>query len=257
MAASLLPTDRRERRIALLAMTAFVLCWEIVVITFAIPAYILPAPHAILQRLWLELHTAIVWQHIWATASVSLLAVLLAAAIGALTGWLSYHVPWFRAWTGWLLVSTQAVPVIAIAPLVFLWIPDEFWSRVCVAVVITFFPVYAATLTALQRIPRELREVASLEGVTIRTGWLWYEAALAAPVMFAGLRTSMVLATTGAVVSEYLGGRYGLGALLNIARGFFDTTLVFVAVVILILMTSAYSMLFLSLEAWVLRRADA
>jgi len=72
-------------------------------------------------------------------------------------------------------------------------------------------------------------------------------------VIFAGVRTSMVLATTGAVVGEYLGGRYGLGALINVARGMFDTTLVFVAVVILIGMTLVFSQVFYTVEQSFLR----
>lgn len=234
------------------AILAFVAVWELATTLFALPPFLLPAPHAIFARLWVELHTAVFWQHIAATTSVAAVAVVIACCVGVALGWLSFHVPFFRALTRWSIVGTQAVPVIAVAPLLFLWIADAYWARVCVAVVITFFPAYAAAETALQRIPRELREVASIEGVTIWNGWLWYEAALAAPVLMAGLRTSMVLATTGAVVGEYLGGRYGLGALVNIARGLFDTTLVFVAVVVLIAITSLWSAFFHAIEAMIL-----
>lgn len=121
---------------------------------------------------------------------------------------------------------------------------------------ITFFPLYAATITALQRIPRELREVASLEGYTRLRAVYAYEAALAFPVIVAGLRTSMVLATTGAVVGEYLGGRYGLGALLNVARGLFDTPLMFVAVTVLIVITMCFAAAFRRIEHLVMRTLE-
>jgi NitT/TauT family transport system permease protein len=71
--------------------------------------------------------------------------------------------------------------------------------------------------------------------------------------MFSGLRTSIVLATTGAVVGEYLGGRDGLGALINIARGLFDTPLVFVAIVWLITITLGLTAFLTLIERRVLR----
>ena len=66
----------------------------------------------------------------------------------------------------------------------------------------------------------------------------------------------MVLATTGAVIGEYLGGRYGLGALLNVARGLFDTPLMFVAVMVLIVMTLGFAVVFRYMERMVMRTLE-
>ena len=238
------PRSLSTRPLTILSVVLFFVCWELCVYGLSVPRYILPAPHVIFLRLATELTTAILWQHIWATCSVAILGLSIALCIGIPIGWLTYHSYRFHAATGWIIVATQAIPVIAIAPLFFLWVQSEYWSRVLVTIVITFFPLYAATITALQRIPRELREVASLEGYSRLHALQVFEAALAVPVVLAGLRTSMVLATTGAVVGEYLGGRYGLGALINVARGLFDTPLIFVAVMILIGMTAGFATLF-------------
>ena len=242
-----------NRVISVISAGLFFSAWETICLVFKIPRYVLPSPHEILIRLFYELHTTILWHHIWATFSVALIGMFIALCIGIAFGWASFHSTIFRAASHWLIVSTQAVPVIAVAPLLFLWVQNEYWSRVMVTVVITFFPLFSTTFTALQRIPVELREVANLEGYSRGQAWTTYEAALATPVIFAGVRTSMVLATTGAVVGEYLGGRYGLGALINVARGMFDTTLVFVAVVILIGMTLVFSQVFYSVEQSFLR----
>ena len=244
------------RAVTILSVVLFFVCWEVCVYYFAIPRFILPAPHVIFLRLAVELTAISLWQHIWATYSVALLGLCIALCVGLPVGWITYHSRRFSATTGWFVVSTQAIPVIAIAPLLFLWVQSEYWSRVLVTIVITFFPLYAATITALQRIPRELREVASLEGFTRLRAVYAYEAALAFPVVVAGLRTSMVLATTGAVVGEYLGGRYGLGALLNVARGLFDTPLMFVAVMVLIVMTLGFAVVFRYMERMVMRTLE-
>lgn len=245
-----------HRAVSILSVALFFVCWEVCVYGFAIPRFILPPPHVIFLRLAAELTAVNLWQHIWATCSVALIGLCIALCIGVPVGWITYHSQRFFAVTGWFVVSTQAIPVIAIAPLLFLWVQSEYWSRVLVTIVITFFPLYAATITALQRIPRELREVASLEGYTRFRAVYAYEAALAFPVIVAGLRTSLVLATTGAVVGEYLGGRYGLGALLNVARGLFDTPLMFVSVMVLIVITLGLAAVFRRIERIVMRTLE-
>ncbi len=242
--------------VPIISMALFFVVWEGMTTLFTVPRFLLPAPHEIILRLSTELLHITIWQHMWATFSVAFLGMLLALIIGTGFGWLSYHSQIFYRATGWMIVGTQAIPVIAVAPLLFLWIQNEYWSRVMVTVVITFFPLYAATYTALQRVPRELREVASLEGYSRLDGFTAYEAALALPIIFAGVRSSMILATTGAVVGEYMGGRYGLGALINVARGLFDTTLMFVAVLILIVLTMVFAQLFLWIESAVIRSVE-
>jgi NitT/TauT family transport system permease protein len=222
--------------------TAFVLlaCWEIAVYLGRIPEFLLPAPHLILQRIFAELQQPYMHAHIWITFQVSLHGLLQGAVIGILMGWVFYQSPFIRDHLSWLVMGSQAVPVIALAPLFLIWIPDTYWARVWVATIITFFPIYAATYTGLKRIAPELREVARLYGASRWQTLLSLERFQAAPVILSGMRTSMALATTGAVVGEFLGGRDGLGALINIARGLFDTTLVFVSITILVVITMLF-----------------
>lgn len=219
--------------------TALVLLcvWEGVVRLLSLPEFLLPPPSLIGMRLLEELSQSYMHTHIAITLAVSLHGLLQGACIGIACGWLLYHTPILRDNLAWLVTSSQAVPVIALAPLFLIWIPDTYWARVWVATIITFFPIYSATYTALERIPIELREVAFLYGASRMQTLVMIERLLAAPVIMSGVRTSVALATTGAVVGEFLGGRDGLGALINIARGLFDTTLVFVSITILVVIT--------------------
>jgi NitT/TauT family transport system permease protein len=132
-----------------------------------------------------------------------------------------------------VLAATQAVPIIAVAPLVVLWFGAGLQSKVLVAALITFFPMLLSTIAALRGVPRELREMAVISGANRWQVLRHVEAPLALPVFFAGMRTGLSLATTGAVVGEFVAGRDGLGALINIARGLFDTPLIFVALLLL------------------------
>ena len=210
------------------------LFWELCVRAQLIPPYLLPAPSAIMHRLWQEIQTATLWIHITTTVSVAVTGLGIAFVIAVTSAWLFYHIPVLRAILEWMYAGSQALPVVAIAPLLLLWIASPFWARTTVAVLITTYPMFSAASSALRVIPLELREVALLNGASMLDMLVYVEWPLARMVLLSGVQTSVVLAMTGAVVGEYLGGRYGLGALINIARGTFDVTLVFVALLILV-----------------------
>lgn len=234
-------------------MGLFFITWELLVRSLQIPRYLLPAPSVIALRFVSEFHSPQLWHHLHATITVALTGVIIAYLLGAFVGWVFYQFPHIQAGLNWFLTASQSIPILAIAPLILIWINDVFWARTVVAIVITFFPVFSATYTGLQLIQPDLREVAVLFGAT-RIQRVWFiELPLTLPVMFSGLRTSIVLATTGAVVGEYLGGRDGLGALINIARGLFDTPLVFVAIVWLITISLGLTALLSLVERRVLR----
>ncbi len=110
------------------------------------------------------------------------------------------------------------------------------------------FPIFSSTVAGVRGVSRELREVGLVEGATWWQRLRYIEVPLALPILFSGFRTSLAYATTGAVVGEFIGSRFGLGAMINVARGFFDTPLIFVALVCLGLMTLLFSTVVLSLE---------
>jgi NitT/TauT family transport system permease protein len=101
-------------------------------------------------------------------------------------------------------------------------------------------PILISTVVALRGIPRELREMALISGANRWQMLRYVEAPLSLTVVFAGVRTGLALATTGAVVGEFVAGREGLGALINIARGLFDTPLIFVALLTLATITLGF-----------------
>lgn len=237
----------KSARMALLLL----IIWESAVSLLRIPEFLLPSPSTIALRIFAEIPQPYMHVHIVQTFAVSVHGLLQGVLIGVVCGWAFFHFVVLRENLSWLLMSSQAVPVIALAPLFLIWIPETYWARVWVATIITFFPIYSATYTALSRIPVEQREVARIFGASRWQTLLFLESVQALPVILSGVRTSIALATTGAVVGEFLGGRDGLGALINIARGLFDTTLVFVAISLLIVITLIlrYFLLFLTNKA--------
>lgn len=231
------------------SIICFLVFWEAFVSAAVVPQFLLPAPTQIGLRMVAEMQTFTLWRHIWATVAVAAVGLTAAVIIGAVVAWIFYQSRQLYELFNWLFTMSQSLPVVAIAPLILLWIHSPFWARVSIATVITIYPTFAATYRGLQLIPRELREIALLNGASRAQILRYVEFPLAMPVIMAGVQTSVVLAMTGAVVGEYLGGRDGLGALINIARAMFDATLVFVALTLLVAITLMAHALFQTIQA--------
>jgi NitT/TauT family transport system permease protein len=134
------------------------------------------------------------------------------------------------------IVASQSVPIVAIAPLLVIWFGPGLSSKILICALIVFFPVLVNTIVGLRSVPEELQDLMrSLQATRWQTA-RYLEVPAALPVMLGGLRIGATLAVIGAVVGEFAGADRGLGFLINVGRGQYDTALVFVAVFTLILM---------------------
>lgn len=231
----------------LISSALLVAVWQGAVWALQYPVWLLPGPLAVLDRFQQALADGTLAQHTVPTVIESLGGFGLALMIGTTLGYLVAHSRTLERWVAPYLAAAQAIPVIAIAPLIFIWFgtSSDIVRNSVVAAIVVVFPIFSSTVTGVRGIPRELREVGQVEGATRWQRLRYIELPLALPVLFSGIRTSLAFATTGAVVGEFIGARYGLGALINVARGFFDTPLIFVALFCL----GAITLLFYSLLA--------
>ena len=236
--------------VSVLALVAF---WHMVVTVGGYRAFILPSPALVAERFIATAASGVLWRHTAATLVETLGGFGIALVLGLTVGYLLAHMPWLERTLAPLLAASQAVPVVAIAPLVILWFGPGLTGKLLIAAMITFLPILLATVVALRGLPRELREMARISGAS-RWQMLWYvEAPLSLPVLFGGVRTGLALATTGAVVGEFVAGREGLGALINIARGLFDTPLIFVALLTLAAITLGLYLVATLVERFLMR----
>lgn len=174
---------------------------------------------------------------------VTLEEVLAGLALGAIAATaLGYLLAKSRAFERLLapyIVASQSIPVVAIAPLLVIWFGPGLFSKVLICSLIVFFPVLVNTVVGVRSVPDELRDLMrSLQA----TRWQTFElldAPAAMPVFLGGLRIGATLSVIGAVVGEFVGADRGLGFLINRARGQYDTALVFVAVLTLVVMALA------------------
>jgi NitT/TauT family transport system permease protein len=216
-----------------LALALVLLGWQALVTVGGYQTFTLPAPGLVAARFGEALTSGLLWTHTSATLGAALSGFALALSVSLVLGYVLARATWLERAVAPLLAALQAVPIIAVAPLIILWFDTGLQSKMLVAALITFFPMLLSIIAALRSIPRELREMALISGASRWEMLRYVELPLSLPVFFAGVRTGLSLATTGAVVGEFVSGRYGLGALINIARGRFDTPLIFVSLLAL------------------------
>jgi NitT/TauT family transport system permease protein len=132
------------------------------------------------------------------------------------------------------LVASQAVPIVALAPLLIIWFGPGTFSKVLICGLIVFFPVLVNTVVGLRAVPRSLHELMRSLHASRWQMLRQLEIPAALPVFLGGLRIGATLSVIGAVVGEFVGADRGLGFLINVGRGQYDTALVFVAVFTLI-----------------------
>ena len=134
------------------------------------------------------------------------------------------------------IVASQSIPIVAIAPLLVIWFGPGRMSKVFITALIVFFPVLINTIVGVRSVPEDLRDLMRSLRATWWQTFTKLEVPAATPMLLGGLKIGATLAVIGAVVGELVGANEGLGFLINIGRGVYDTTLVYVAVITLILM---------------------
>ncbi|HEX6291206.1 MAG TPA: ABC transporter permease [Herpetosiphonaceae bacterium] len=224
--------------------------WQAIAVLTQYPVWLLPGPQDVLARFVRAWADGTLVQHTLPTLLESLGGFGLALLSGSTLGYIVAHSRTIERWIAPYIAAAQAIPVIAVAPLIIIWFgySSDIMRNILVASIVVFFPIFSSTLTGIRNIPRELREVGQVEGASLWQRLHYIELPLALPVLFSGFRTSLAYATTGAVVGEFIGSRYGLGALINVARGLFDTPLIFVALLCLGAITLIFYSLVIGLE---------
>lgn len=226
---------RRERIGALVypvaMMVALLVVWQAAAYLLSIPSYLLPAPSAIVQAM--GANSAVLIKESVGTTIEILLGFALSIAVGVPLALAIYlWRPFARALYP-VLVSSQAVPKVAVAPLFLVWFGFGLLPKVLIAFLIAFFPVVINTAMGLAALEREKIYLAQSMGLGRFATFIKIQLPNALPSIFAGLKISITLAVVGAVVGEFVGGQGGLGYLLLIANGNMDTALLFAGIVAL------------------------
>jgi len=225
---------RLRRGITLFA--GLIAAWGLATLT-CIPAFLLPSPAAVAIALWqnadyLSYHTLITLTEI---LSGMALGVLLG---GVLALGMTYS-PWLQRWMMPLVITSQAIPVFALAPLLVLWFGFGMSAKVAMAVLVIFFPVTSSFFDGLRRVTPGYLDLARTMGASPSAQLRHVRLPAALPALGSGLRMAAAVAPIGAIIGEWVGSAEGLGFVMLNANARMQSDLCFAALFILVLMTLA------------------
>jgi NitT/TauT family transport system permease protein len=258
--ASLRPARRYSEILAatfppVAALLGFVALWEGVVRVFLIPEFLLPRPTRIIE--YIAQNAALLAQHAQATILATLLGFVIALAFGiGLAIVIVWSTPFERAVYP-LIVLTQVIPKVAVAPLIIVYMGFGLQPKIFLAFLVSFFPVVINTALGLKSVDPELVELLiSLHA----TRWQvmrkvrWYRAL---PHIVEAAKIAVTLAIIGAIVGEFSAGNVGLGYLIASAASSVNTTLsfasLFVLIIIGIVLFEAIHVVGLIITPWIRR----
>ncbi len=211
-----------------------IFAWQIIVRLSGLPRFILPAPYDVWMRLLKALADGSLLHH----TSVTLIEILLGlfAGVGFATtlGYLLAKSPALEKILSPYLVASQAIPVIAIAPLLVIWLGNGILSKVVICALIVFFPVLVNTIVGVRATPPALYDLMRSLRATRWQILSKLELPASLPILFGGLRIGATLSVIGAIVGELVDAQEGLGFLLQLGDFQYDTSMVFVAIFTLI-----------------------
>lgn len=208
-----------------------VLVWDLFVRFSGIPKFILPAPSAVLASLVNDF--GLLMRHAGVTTMETVIGFLISAVIGIIFAVVMVMWPVVGAGIFPIIVASQVIPKVAVAPLMVVWIGAGATSATLIAFVMAFFPVVVnATLGMKSVAPASIDLLGSM-GASKWQVFRYLRFPNALPYTLTGLQLAVAFAIVGAIVGEFVGADAGLGYLLIVTQGNLRTDLLFAALVVL------------------------
>jgi NitT/TauT family transport system permease protein len=221
--------SRPAWQIILFSFLLLIAFWQLLVMAGGYDRFILPGPADVWNQLRLVISDGRLATHTLHTISEVIPGLLIGCMIAIPLGYLLAKSPLAERLISPYLIASQAIPIIAIAPLLTIWIRSPYWSRVTVAVLVVFFPVTITVITGMRNVPTELYDLMHSLRASRWQVFRKLELPASMPILLAGLKVGATLAVIGALVGEFVQPKTeGLGYLLVTARYQFKTDLVFV-----------------------------
>ncbi len=225
--------------------------WETLVRVMDVQRWLLPAPSGIGREMWNS--RSKLWDNAVVTGEEVLIGYGIAIVVGvALAVAISYSRLLERAVYPFVIAS-QTIPIIALAPLLLVWVGPEQTSKVIIVALITFFPIVVNLVDGLRAADRASIDMFRTLGASRWQIFRKLQVPSALPFFFSGLKISAVFAVIGAVIGEWVGGEAGLGWLMQVVRPLFKTELVFASIFVLSAMAILLFVTVVLIEKWALR----
>jgi putative hydroxymethylpyrimidine transport system permease protein len=221
--------------ISLLLLLACI--WEAWVRLRDTPDWFLPPPSQVVQTLWDE--RSLLVDNGWVTLQEVVIGFAVAVAVGVLAAIVIDASMVVERTIYPIVVASQAIPVVALAPLLLIWFGHELAPKVIMTALIAFFPITVNTVDGLRSADRETLDLLRSMGAGKWQRFRLVKAPGAVPAFFSGAKIGMAVAVIGAVIGEFAGSDSGLGHTITLANASLQTDLVFACVVVLAVMAIA------------------
>lgn len=221
--------------------------WQWYVVASGVRPQVLPSPLRVAEQGWAFR------EQIWANTVPTLQVTAVGFAVSLALGWVVAIAvdfsPWLRRALTPLLVASQTLPIIAIAPLLIIWFGFGLLPKVVVIALVTFFPIAVGLIEGFAATDRQATNLLRSMGASRWTRFRLVRLPGALPRFFTALRIGITYAVTGAIFAEYAGATAGLGIFMSLQKNSFRTDLVLAAVVV----TAALSVALFALTSLVER----
>jgi ABC-type nitrate/sulfonate/bicarbonate transport system permease component len=250
---------RRSRRLArwladyappALLLLVLALLWEVLTRLLDVPDWLLPAPSQILSTLIESL--PVLRGHVVVTLQETLLGLGLALVGGLSLGLAIDASPLLRRVCYPLLVASQTIPIVAVAPLLIIWLGFGMLSKIMVVVLITFFPIVVNTVDGLRAADRDMLRLLQAMNASRWQLMRLVRLPAALPAIFSGIKLAVTYSVIGAVLAEWIGAEAGLGVYIARSLRAFRADQVFVGALVTSLLTIALFFVTLTIERWLI-----
>ncbi len=212
------------------ALIFALLAWELIVLVNQYPVFILPTPRQVAASFVDNWSNGIIPRHLRLTLFEIALGFSISFAFAASVGYLLAKSPLLEKIVSPYLIATQAVPIVALGPLIIIWINTGPVQNALIATLVSFFPMLVNTIVGVRGVRDEHRDLMRSYSASAWQVFTKLEVPATLPIFFAGVRVGVTLSVIGVVVVELLWADRGIGFLLNFARGALDTPLLFATV---------------------------
>jgi NitT/TauT family transport system permease protein len=236
--------------ILVLFFVGFFAAWELSIIVFDIPAYILPKPSDIVVRGWADIDKLLYYT--WITGSESVLGYLVAIVIALPLGLAIAFSSFLKQTIYPFFVSLEMTPKIAFAPLFISWLGFGLLPKVIIVFLVCFFPIVLNAILAFGSLSEELERFVRATGANAWRTFFKVRLPAAMPQCFVGFKYAAINATVGATIAEFIGSDQGLGFYIQIVTGNMRPDLAFAGIFLLTLLGLALFGVVTLVERWVI-----
>ncbi|RZT85376.1 ABC-type nitrate/sulfonate/bicarbonate transport system permease component [Pseudonocardia sediminis] len=222
---------------AAVIVLALLVVWQVAVTVLGTQPQVLPSPLRVLEQGW-AFRDAL-WTNTVPTVQVTAVGFAVSLAVAWTLAVVVDFSPWLRRALVPLLVASQTLPIIAIAPLLIIWFGFGLLPKVLVIALVTFFPIAVGLIEGFAATDRDATSLLRSMGASRWQQFRYVRLPGAMPSFFTALRIGITYAVTGAIFAEYVGARSGLGIFMQLQKNSFRTDLVLAAVLVTALLSVA------------------